>query len=162
MAANPSNTTSGQEIDPATGFGTRAALLRDLEVAVTAEHPPQTLAILDLRGYYDAFGRLEGDSLVKRLAARLPDVLESTRFYRPRMTEIAVLVQAPADVAEERLAAAASALTASVGQSRIVIGFGAAQLPDEARDSKLALRIADSRHFLRKRMPRNRRLIPRK
>jgi GGDEF domain-containing protein len=161
VGTDSGNQAVGQEPDAVTGFGTRDALLRDVTEAVAPSSAPQTLAMLDLRGYYNAYGQFEGDSLVRRVAGLLPQVLEGARFYRPRATEIAVLVPSSPEEAEQRLAEAAATLTARFAQARIVIGFGTAQLPGEARDAGLALRIADSRHFLRMRTPRDRRLVPR-
>lgn len=62
---------------------------------------------------------------------------------------------------ERRLTDAVSALNAHFSQFRIQIAFGAATLPSEADEPIVAMRIADSRHYLRKRSRRERRLVPR-
>jgi GGDEF domain-containing protein len=161
VGADATNPAAEQQWDAMTGFGNRDALLHDLKDAVALTAAPRTLAILDLRGYYAGYGQHEGDSLVRRIAALLPEALDGAAFYRPRSTELAVLVPGSADDAEQRLAEAAATLTARFAQSKIVIGFGTAQLPADAADAGLALRIANSRHFLRTRAPRERRIVPR-
>jgi GGDEF domain-containing protein len=148
------------ETDELTGFGTRSVLLRDLEDAVEPGCPPSTLGILDLHGFLDRFGRIDGEAHVGSVARHLAGTLEGARFYRPREHELAVLVQAPAQEAERLLSVAASSVNAHLGQQRVAVVFSLVTLPDEAGDPVVALRLAESRHIARRR-PRERRLYPR-
>jgi hypothetical protein len=137
-------------------LGDRHDLLRDLDVSSNA---PRTLAILSLAGYYTAHGRFEGDVLTRKVTAAFLQGLRGVRAYRPRSTEIAVLIPGSPEGAEHVLAQAAAALKKLFPQARAVIGFGTVQLPAEASNPTQALRIADSRLPLR--TPRERRLVPR-
>jgi GGDEF domain-containing protein len=151
----------GQATDRLTGFGNRSALLRDLEQAVEPGSAPRTLAIFDLRGYAEAYGRIEGDSLLREISAALSEALAGVRIYRSRADELAVLVEGPEAVTEPRLLDAVAALNARFGRLNVVIAFGAATLPAEADAATVALRIADARHYLHNRGRRERRLVPR-
>jgi GGDEF domain-containing protein len=148
------------ETDELTGFGTRPVLLRDLEEAVEPDSPPGTLGLLDLHGFLDRFGHIEGEAHLGSVARHLYEALEGARFYRPRAHELAVLVEAPAHEAERLLSLAASAVNAQLGQQKVALLFCLVVLPDEASDPLAALRLAESRQMLRRR-PRERRLYPR-
>ena len=150
-----------QETDELTGFGTRSMLMHDLAEAVEPQSQPHTLAIFDLRGYVDSYGRIEGDALLRRVADHFAEALEGARFYRPREDEFAVLLDGPAAIAEQRLTGAVTALSERLGTLKIVVAFGAATVPQEADKPIVAMRIADSRHYLRGRRPRERRQFPR-
>lgn len=154
-------TSVAPETDQLTGFGTRAALMQDLAEAVELTSPTLTLAIFDLRGYCNSYGALERDSLLRRLAAHLAEALPGARFYRPRKDEFAVVVPVPLAIAEPQLGQAISTMTAQSGQPQIVIAVGAATLPSEAGEPVVAMEVADSRSYLRRRSPRERRLVPR-
>jgi GGDEF domain-containing protein len=155
--------SSDRGVEPSTnvgtGLGDRDALLRDLIPAVAPSSEPRTLAILSLAGYYAAYGRFDGDALLRNVTAVLLEGLQGVRLYRLRSQEIAVLVPATPENAGRLLAEVTAALKERFPQARTVIGFGTALLPAEAREPILALRIADSR--LPMRTPRERRLTPR-
>jgi hypothetical protein len=137
-------------------LGSRDDLLHDLAASTNAL---RTLAILSFAGYYIAHGQFEGDALTRKVTVALVEGLRGVRLYRPRPTEVAVLIPGSPEGAERVLAQAAAALTKQFPHARTVIGFGTAQLPAEANDPAQALRIADSRLPLR--TPRERRLLPR-
>ena len=160
MAVEESTPGLEHETDELTGFGTRSVLLRDLEDAVEPACPPSTLGILDLHGFLDRFGRIDGEAHLRSVARYLSEALEGARFYRPREHELAVLVPAPAEETERLLSVAASAVNAKLGQQRIALLFCLVALPDETGDAVSALRLAESRQMLRRR-PRERRLYPR-
>jgi GGDEF domain-containing protein len=136
-------------------------LLHDLAEAVHANSPPQTLAIFDLRGYVETYGRMGGEDLLRQLAGHFREALQGTRLYRPRESEFALLLDGAGPDAEQQLADAVAALMARFGQFKIEIAFGAASLPLEAGEPIVAMKIADSRHYLRKSRRRERRLVPR-
>lgn len=150
-----------QESDELTRFGTRSMLMHDLAEAVDPQSQPHTLAIFDLRGYVEAYGRIEGGALLRRIADHFAEALDGARFYRPREDELAVLVDGPAETVEQRLTGAVTSLTERLRPLNIVVAFGAATLPHEADKPNVAMRIADSRDYLRARRPRERRQFPR-
>jgi GGDEF domain-containing protein len=156
-----SHLASVQQDDALTGFRTRSSLVRDLEEAVAPGSPPRTLAIIDLSGYAATFGRTQGDELLRQVSVALSEALEGATFYRPRADELAVLLDGPETIAEQRLNVAVAGLNDRFSYLKIVIAFGASTVPDEANAARVALRIADARHYLRARRPRERRLVPR-
>jgi GGDEF domain-containing protein len=156
-----SDTTIVQQNDGLTGFGTRSSLVRDLGEAVAPGSPPRTLAIIDLCGYAETWGRNEGDALLRQVAVALSEALEGATLYRPRADELAVLLDGSEATAEQRLRVAVAGLNDRFGRLKIVIAFGAATVPIQANEANVALRIADARHYLRARRPRERRLLHR-
>jgi GGDEF domain-containing protein len=161
VAVDESTQGLEQETDALTGFWTRSVLLRDLEESVEPESAPRALGIVDLRGFLDLCGSMEAEGYLRSVARYLSEALEGARFYRSREDEFAVLVDAPADEAETRLNVAASTVNARLGQQSVLVCFGIVSLPDEANDPIAALSLAGSRHVLRRRRPRERRLYPR-
>jgi GGDEF domain-containing protein len=135
--------------------------MRDLEEAAAPGSPPRTLAIFDLCGYAETYGRIEGDAFLRQVAVALSEALEGGMFYRPRADELAVLLNGPEATAEQRLHVAVDDLNHRFCELRMVIAFGAATVPVETNEATVALRIADARHYLRQRRPRERRLLPR-
>lgn len=159
----PNATMQPLVTDPLTGFGPRGSLIADLTDAAAARDRSRTFAIFDLAGlrdYTELYGRIEGESLLTRLATRLSEALgSSTRYYRPRNDELAVLLDAPLARAEPLLTATVAALNDRFAQFDLAVSFGAATLPDEASDAVAALVLADRRLSLaaRTRLPRERR-----
>src|SRR5262249_7047544 len=125
-------------VDPLTGFGTRQALLSELESAVSEGSAPTLLVIFSLDGYDEyvaLFGSLAGRTLVVKLAARLADALgPGARCYRPRQDEFAALVPTPIDAVTEVLDAAVLALRERATTVAVSAAWGAAMLPQEASD----------------------------
>jgi GGDEF domain-containing protein len=156
-----SDMTAAQHGDAPTGLMTRSSLVRDLEDAVAPGNPPRTLAIFDLCGYAATYGRSHGDALVRQIYVDLSQTLEGATFYHPRADELAVLLEGPQTAVEQQLDAVVASLNDRFSQFNVVIAFGAATVPDEANQANVALRIADARHYLRPRRPRERRLVPR-
>jgi GGDEF domain-containing protein len=149
--------------DSLTGFGTRSKLLADLAEAVRPTSPPTLLVIFGLEGfseYVELLGRLEGQTLLLRLASRLAGALEPAgSCYRPRADEFGALVHTPIATVKPFLDAAVAALRERGGHVPVTASFGAAMLPDEASDPVEALQIADQRLSSNapRRRPRNRR-----
>jgi GGDEF domain-containing protein len=162
MSAEVDTASAAGSVDELAGFGTRAVMMEDLAEAVEPTSPSQTLAIFDLRGYCNAYGTVERDSCLRRLARRLTETVPEARFYRPRSDEFVALVPVPLAIAEPQLTRAVSNMTAASGQPQILITFGAATLPAEAGEPVVAMRLADSRSYLRRRSPRERRLLRRR
>lgn len=156
-----------QVTDTLTGFRTRRALVADLGEAAAPARPPTTFVLFDLGGlheYTDLYGRLEGESLLARVAARLAEALaQATRFYRPRADELAALLDGTRVETEPLLVGATSTLSDRFSQFDIVVGFGAVTLPDEVADPIEALVLADRRlsRNARSRRPRERRATSR-
>ncbi len=134
------------------GFGTRAEMMVDLDDAVEATSPARTLALFELAGlneYVELYGRLEGQSLLVRLAGRLSEALgQRVSYYLPRGDEFAALIDSPIEIAEPQLTATIAELTTRFEQFEIIPAFGAALLPAEASDPVEALMLADQRLFL--------------
>jgi GGDEF domain-containing protein len=136
-------------VDPLTGFGTRSALLADLDRAAEGEGGPTLLAVFGLEGYDEyvtLFGSLAGRTLLVKLGARLTDALEGdARCYRPRHDEFALLVGTPIGGVAQVLDRAVAALRERAASVAVSAAWGAAMLPDEAGDALAALKLADSR-----------------
>lgn len=156
-----------ERTDPETGYGARTSLIADLEDAVQPGNPSRTLAIFDLGGladYVELYGRLEGVSLLNRIADRLSEAIDlPARFYRPRADELAVLIDAPLQTADSVLAQVVGALNDRFVQFRLALAFGAVMLPDETDDPIEALALADQQLFVHAeaRKARERRSVPR-
>ena len=146
-------------VDPLTGFGTRQALLAELEGAVEKGSAPTLLVLFGLDGfdeYVSLFGSLAGRTLIVKLAARLADALGSgASCYRPRRDEFAALVPTPIGGVTEILDTAVVALRERAASVAVSAAWGAAMLPDEAGTAIDALKLADSR--LASNAPRRRR-----
>lgn len=163
MTTRAEASTQGVEgaTDALTGLGTRSTLLDDLAAAVKSDSARWTLAIFDIGGYFESRGRIDAEALVRDLAGHLRATLKDAAFYRPRETELAVLVNGAGAAAEQRLSDSVSAFAAREGQPEVVLAFGAATLPLEAGEPTVAMRIAESRNPLRKSRRRERRQFPR-
>jgi two-component system cell cycle response regulator len=145
-------------LDSLTGLSNRRALTADLEqlIATADIDQPGTLVMFDLDGfkrYNDNFGHPAGDALLQRLGRNLETTLTgSGDAYRMGGDEFCALLRAPAghDLAPTIRSAAAALSEHGEG---FVIGcsFGAVRVPDEARDSADAMRIADQRMYAHKR-----------
>lgn len=146
-------------VDPLTGFGTRQALLAELEAAVGKGSRPTLLVIFGLDGfdeYVSLFGSLAGRTLIVKLASRLADALgPGASCYRPRRDEFAALVPTPVGGVTEVLDAAVAALRERAASVAVSTAWGAAMLPEEAGDPVEALKLADGR--LASNAPRRRR-----
>ena len=146
-------------VDPLTGFGTRQALLAELEGVVGEGRSPTLLVLFGLDGfdeYVSLFGTLAGRTLIVKLAARLADALGSgASCYRPRQDEFAALVPTPIERVAEILDGAVAALRERAASVAVSTAWGAAMLPDEAGSPAEALMLADSR--LASNAPRRRR-----
>jgi GGDEF domain-containing protein len=136
-------------LDPPIGFGTRPMLMADLTVALRPDGPARMLAIFDLIGfgeYVELYGRLEGQDMIVRVGDRLAEAIEQpARFYRPRGTEFAALLEVPLATAGEQLAAAVLALRERFTRFNLTLAFGAVMLPAEALEPVDALILADER-----------------
>jgi GGDEF domain-containing protein len=152
-----------QLTDPLTGFGSRRALIAALTEAASPGQSPTTFALFDLGGlreYSHLYGRLEGETLVARVAARLADALNQVgRYYRPRAEELAALLEGRLSETEPLLLGATAALSDRFSQFELGLSFGATTVPDEAADPIEALVLADRRLSLTApaRRPRERR-----
>jgi len=153
-------------VDPLTGFGTREALLAELENVIETGSPPTLLVLFGLDGfdeYVSLFGSLAGRTLLVKLAARLADALGSAAScYRPRQDELAALVPTPIDGVAEILDTAVAALRERAASVAVSTAWGAAMLPEEAGNPVDALKLADSRlaSYAPRRRRRNRRTDP--
>jgi GGDEF domain-containing protein len=147
------------EVDPLTGFGMRRALLVALAEAVRPEASPTLLVLFGLDGfdeYVSLFGRLAGRTLIVRLGVRLSDALgPSALCFRARNDEFAALVETRIEGVSDVLDSAVRALRDRGASVAVTAAWGAAMLPEEARDPLRALTIADQR--LASNAPRRRR-----
>lgn len=146
--------------DDLTRLPNRRALATELERRMAASEPgrPYVLALFDLDGfkhYNDNFGHPTGDALLRRLGARLADRLRGKgTAYRMGGDEFCALID---DLArpESTVEAAAAALTEHGEGFVIGCSYGSVVLPEEARTSEVALRLADQRMYAQKRGDRS-------
>jgi diguanylate cyclase (GGDEF)-like protein len=141
--------------DDLTGIGNRRKLLSDLERVSAEAANESVLIVYDLNGfkhYNDTFGHPAGDALLRRLAGKLADAVDSGSgtAYRLGGDEFAVLAAPPADAVEGLLDATVHALAEDGEGFSISTCFGAVFIPSEAADSTSALRIADQRLYAQK------------
>ncbi len=138
--------------DDLTGLGNRRRLVRDLDRRLTSGRQEVfVLALYDLDGfkrYNDTFGHASGDALLVRLAGRLATAVAPGSAYRMGGDEFCAIVED--DGAGAALARAELALSEQGDVFSITSSSGAVALPVEATDASAALRIADSRMYLRK------------
>jgi diguanylate cyclase (GGDEF)-like protein len=138
--------------DPVTGLGNSRGMTADLELLAGV---PTTLVLLDLNGfkaYNDTFGHPAGDELLTRIGAALRRSAGADgRAYRMGGDEFCVLLPAGADADPADLAAAA--VQRGDGYT-VTAAFGAVALPEETRDPRAALRLADERMYADKRSRR--------
>jgi diguanylate cyclase (GGDEF)-like protein len=140
--------------DSLTGLANRRKLLTDLGV-VLAEQRPVLLMLLDLNGfkdYNDSYGHVVGDSLLERLGAQLLEAVEPTATaYRLGGDEFCVIAPLPAeDVQLEYELSVAAALTEVGDAFTVTSSYGSVRLPEEAKVSADALRLADQRMYAEK------------
>ncbi len=144
--------------DSLTALGNRRKLIDDLEVALErgrrAPHS-HVLALYDLDGfksYNDTYGHAAGDSLLRRLGARLATAVEPAgRAYRLGGDEFCILVPASARQVGGILEAGREALSEQGEGFRVGASAGGVLLTAEAMTSSDALRLADRRMYSEKR-----------
>lgn len=141
--------------DALTGLPNRRKLYLDLEARLAAEHPePALLMIFDLNGfksYNDTYGHPAGDTLLTLLGTKLAAVAgESGSAYRLGGDEFCLIAPVPPDQAEEIIDRACAALNERGEGFDVSSSFGAIMLPDEAKDTSDALRLADERLYAQK------------
>jgi diguanylate cyclase (GGDEF)-like protein len=135
-----------------TGLGTRDQLLSALADAVELHGPPQTLAVFDIDGfnaYVEERGRIEGETLLARLAERLSRALGSgAACFRPRGDEFAALISAEKADHVALLDRAITELNNSFEPFGITLAYGFVRFPEEGLDLAEALTLADRRLYL--------------
>jgi GGDEF domain-containing protein len=152
-----------EQADPLTGFCSRTNLLSDLHHAAAPGSRTQVLAMFDIAGlstFAEDYGRLEGESLLIRIAKHLCDAIgETAIYYRPRYDEFAVLISTTDHDPNHLLTEAVENVNARLAQFRVTLAYGTVTVPLEAADPISALTLADTRLFLRApaRRPRERR-----
>jgi diguanylate cyclase (GGDEF)-like protein len=138
--------------DELTGLPNRRGLLEEFERRGEARES-MTLTIADLNGfkrYNDTFGHPAGDALLKRLGGKLAAACEGRGFAaRLGGDEFCILLydDLPAGEAHALLR---KALCDEGEGFEIRAAFGVVAVPGEARDSSIALRIADARMYAAK------------
>jgi two-component system, cell cycle response regulator len=149
--------------DPLTGLRNRRILFTDLEKAIiegSRLHVDYTFALFDLNGfksYNDTFGHPAGDQLLRRLGARLATVVGPTDgVYRLGGDEFCLLTAHKPEERDVLIEAARDALT-EVGEGfTIEASCGVVAIPQEARSSAEAFRLADDRMYAEKALRANR------
>jgi diguanylate cyclase (GGDEF)-like protein len=142
--------------DALTGLGNRRAMSGTLDRFFTAGagSPPAVLAMFDLDGfklYNDRFGHVAGDGLLAHLGQRLRHATgEDGSCFRLGGDEFCVLLRVDPAVADRRIAAAVEALSAQGHGFDVHTSFGTVVIPEEARVTTVALRIADDRMYAHK------------
>lgn len=134
-------------LDPVTGFGSRAALLARLELAVDPLSEPSVLAVFGLDGL-DRVEEVHGTAATHEIIAALADefariVGPDGACFAPRRREFCVIFEQPLAQIAPILAAAAIALRREGTMTLITSAFGIALLPDQAADPVGALIVAD-------------------
>jgi len=139
--------------DPLTRLNNRRALMDDLARACerAGESDPAYLWFFDLNGfkrYNDAFGHVAGDVMLTRLGRRFAEAVGSTgRAYRLGGDEFCALITAPLGDPLERFEAARAALGESGGAFAVSASAGAVEIPRDAGEPEVALRIADQHMY---------------
>lgn len=135
--------------DALTALPNRRKLIEDLDLALADATPQRPLALLmlDLDGfkaYNDTFGHFAGDALLTRLGRRLEaDLRAHGTSYRMGGDEFCVIAAVPPDGIAALVERARGALAERGEAFDITASCGAALLPQEARTSSDALRLAD-------------------
>jgi diguanylate cyclase (GGDEF)-like protein len=135
--------------DELTGLANRRALLEDLERR--AEGGEEfVLALADLNGfkhYNDSFGHGAGDTLLRRLGARLQRACEG-RGLAVRLGGDEFCVLMPGDETVHEITALMQEALSEEGEGfRITSACGVVRIPEEAADAGAALRLADLRMY---------------
>ena len=138
-----------------TGLGNRRRLMADLERLLASGSDEQhVFALFDLDGfkaYNDSYGHAAGDTLLRRLAHRLEEVMaDRGATYRMGGDEFCILVRDSGGFTHDAVARASNALTSSGEGFSIACSFGVVHLPEEAESASDALRIADQRMYAQK------------
>jgi two-component system, cell cycle response regulator len=142
--------------DALTGLGNRRRLMSDLDMAMAeaTSGRPHTLLFFDLdgfKGYNDLFGHNAGDALLYRLGRALKSAVAGVgAAYRLGGDEFCVLVHTGVDADSPEVLVAASALSEHGEGFEIGASLGLVALPDDARDTALALQLADERMYSQK------------
>lgn len=148
------------DADALTGLGNRPKLLADIEsrLPTAAREHPLLLILLDLEGfkaYNDAYGRLAGDALLRRLGRNLVGAIaEVGSAYRTGGDEFCVLSPVGINGAGPTVASAIGALSEHGEGFEISASYGTVLLPTEASTPPEALRLADRRMYGRRRARR--------
>jgi diguanylate cyclase (GGDEF)-like protein len=146
--------------DELTGLGNRRALEADLDRAGLrlAVGQPVTVIYLDLDGfkaYNDMLGHAAGDALLQRLGIALNTCVDGHgHAYRVGGDEFCALLAGDYSGEHPVLAAICAALTEQGAGYAVTPSWGVVIAPDEAKDVRLALRLADQRMYVVKRTPR--------
>jgi diguanylate cyclase (GGDEF)-like protein len=155
------------QTDQLTGLGSRGRLETELPArcARAGEHP-FGLVMLDLNGfkrYNDNFGHPTGDAMLGRLGAQLRAALgDDGVAYRVGGDEFVILLDVP-DGRQDELAKRCAAAMAAKGRGfELSAAWGAAAVPEEARDPASAMQLADVRMYARKESSRVERLEDRR
>jgi diguanylate cyclase (GGDEF)-like protein len=143
--------------DALTGLGNRRQLTADLAARAgdLQESRPLNLSLFDLDGfkqYNDTFGHQAGDQLLSRLGANLSQLVAGFgTAYRMGGDEFCTLWNTcDANIAGVEVGDAATALSEEGAAFSIRCSYGTVDLPAETADIEEALRLADSRMYVRK------------
>jgi len=140
--------------DDLTGLGNRRRLVRDLSRRLASNSRQAfVLALFDLDGfkrYNDTFGHASGDALLVRLAGRLAGAVAPGAAYRMGGDEFCAILEDDGDGVLDAVTRAEQALSETGDVFSITSSSGIVACPVEASEATDALRIADSRMYLRK------------
>jgi two-component system cell cycle response regulator len=142
--------------DALTGLGNRRAMSATLDrfFRAAAGSRSAVLVMFDLDGfklYNDRFGHIAGDALLAHLGLRLRRAIgEHGSCFRLGGDEFCVLLRVDPAEADADIAAAVEALSAEGHGFDVRTSFGTVVIPDEARVTTVALRIADDRMYAHK------------
>ena len=146
--------------DVLTGLPNRRTLIEDLEAAcrTATTQRPWMLMLFDLDGfkdYNDTFGHQAGDALLVELSRRLSgSVATFGQVYRMGGDEFCVLAEVTTAAPKAVAGRALTALSQACHGLSIQASAGFMLIPDEARTSGEALRLADQRMYHEKRAGR--------
>ena len=142
--------------DSLTKLGNRRKLFDDLEAALrlAPEAQDHVFAIYDLDGfkrYNDSYGHPAGDSLLRRLGAKLAAAVEPDGCaYRLGGDEFCILVPSHGQSAGSITEAGRAALSEQGEGFRVSASAGSILLPAEATVASEAMRLADGRMYTEK------------
>lgn len=136
--------------DQVTGLENRQKLEEDVAAIVETDHSSHVLVLFELDGlqaYSDRFGVEAGNALLRSFAANLVASVGPLggTAYRGDGSRFAALAPAGRSHLGEMVLAAMAPLRDEEGDVSLVTTYGEVTLPDEARDSTEALRIAGQR-----------------
>jgi diguanylate cyclase (GGDEF)-like protein len=141
--------------DSLTGLGNRRKLVEDLDRSFEQPAFRQRVFVLfdmnGFKGYNDTFGHPAGDALLARVAAKLQEAVGATgSSYRLGGDEFCAMAEVQTSEIEGFLDRTTGALAESSESFAVSAAFGCVILPDEATETKEALRIADQRLYAQK------------